>query len=54
MDDRLAEVLRAVERVERKVDALIAALAAEEEVELPDLTLDGLPAGGERNQDTPL
>lgn len=33
----------------RKLDTLIAALA-EEDQDLPELTLDGAPAGGERNQ----
>lgn len=54
MDDAALKALQAtIDRVEKKLDVLIAALAEEEE-EPPALTLDGVPAGGERDQTTTL
>ena len=47
-------LLAAMERIEGKLDVLIAALAGEEEEELPATTLDGQPAGGERDQKATL
>ena len=44
-DETIGAVLR---RIESKLDVLIEALAAEEEAEAPQLTLDGLPAGAPR------
>ena len=44
------DLMAAMERIEAKLDVLIAALADEEEIELPARTLDGQPAGGERDQ----
>jgi hypothetical protein len=41
--------INALARIERKLDTLIAALAEEDE-EPEDLTLDGHPAGRERDQ----
>lgn len=49
MADGLAEVLAAIARVEAKVDALIQALADDDGDE-PSFTLDGHPAGAERDQ----
>ncbi len=48
------DVLEAVIRVERKLDILLEQLAEEDPEEAPELTLDGEPAGRERNPDVPL
>lgn len=46
---------QALQRIEHKLDALIVALAAEEEAEdQPQLDLDGAPAGAARTEGTPL
>lgn len=42
-----------MDRIEAKLDALIAALAEDEEQE-PSTTLDGDEAGGERDTNQPL
>jgi hypothetical protein len=39
-----------LDRIEAKLDALIAALADDGDEDAPQLTLDGLDAGGERDQ----
>ncbi len=49
----LKDVLDAVLRVERKLDVLIAAMGEDEDCK-PGLTLDGEPAGGERDQSQSL
>jgi hypothetical protein len=46
--------MAAMVRIEQKLDVLIAALAGEEEEEQPPITLDGAPAGGERDPWKPL
>ncbi len=44
-----------LDRIEAKLDALIEALADEgEEIEQPELTLDGDMVGGERDDSQPL
>jgi len=44
-----------LDRIEAKLDALLDALADEgEEVERPELTLDGEAVGGERDDSQPL
>jgi hypothetical protein len=47
MKDRL-------DRIEAKLDALLAALAEEDEQEAPAQSLDGEYAGQERDQNQPL
>lgn len=47
----MPDIQAMLERIEAKLDALIAALAEEDE---PMLTLDGDPAGAERDQGRPL
>lgn len=39
-----------LDRIERKLDTLIKALAEEEDQQEPASTLEGLPAGQERDQ----
>lgn len=41
-------------RIEQMLITLVAALAAEEEPEIPETDLDGNEAGGERNVNDPL
>jgi hypothetical protein len=48
------EMVEALRRIERKLDALIMALAEEDDEDQPLTTLDGEPVMGERNQDAPL
>lgn len=49
------QLIAAMDRIERKLDILIAALAQEEDdTPLPTLTLDGEPVPGERDQSQPL
>ncbi|MCG7328046.1 hypothetical protein [Achromobacter sp. ACRQX] len=44
-----------LDRIEAKLDALLEALADEgEEMERPELTLDGEAVGGERDDSQPL
>lgn len=43
-----------IDRIEAKLDALIEALAAEDEGGGLEFDLDGNPLGGERDQDNPL
>lgn len=44
-----------LDRIEAKLDALLEALADEgEEIERPELTLDGEAVGGERDDSQPL
>lgn len=44
-----------LDRIEAKLDALLEALADEgEEIEQPELTLDGERVGGERDDSQPL
>lgn len=44
-----------LDRIEAKLDALLEALADEaEEMERPELTLDGVEVGGERDDSQPL
>ena len=48
------EMVEALRRIERKLDALIMALAEEDDEDPPLMTLDGEPVMSERNQDDPL
>lgn len=52
----LTTIFAALERIEHKLDALIAALAAEDDAEdgAPRATLDGQAVGGERDQEIEL
>jgi len=46
-----SEMMAALARIEAKLDALLEALAEEDEGEQqPAMTLDGQPTGGERDQ----
>jgi hypothetical protein len=54
-DEQIDAVRQDIARVEGKLDALLAALDAEDETETgPSVTLDGDDAGGERDQSQPL
>jgi len=44
------EIMAALQRVEHKLDVLLQALADDGDDEPMPLTLDGLPAGAERQQ----
>lgn len=52
---KLDRILESQARIEAKLDALLDALADEgEEMERPELTLDGEAVGGERDDSQPL
>ncbi|MBV7502087.1 hypothetical protein [Achromobacter sp. ACM05] len=52
---QMARISEQMARIEGKLDALIEALADEgEEMDQPDLTLDGEAVGGERDDSQPL
>lgn len=51
----MSELHEKLDRIERKLDALIAALAEEEQGDdVPAVTLDGEQAGAERDSSQPL
>ncbi len=51
MDDA---VLARLDAIDKKLDALIEALAKDDQEDQPECTLDGDPAGGERDQSQSL
>lgn len=48
------DLIASLERIEVKLGMLLLALVDDEDDESPDLTLDGEPTGGARDEGTPL